>query len=297
MSVHPGVDDTHSPSGGNRRVIARRRIWLCADDYGLSPSVDSAIRDLVLRGRLNATSVMVASPHFNRSEALPLVMLNVAAQRVAIGLHITLTAPFEPYSAGFAPRRGGRFPTLAQLMAAAFARRLDDHKLLVEVASQFHAYISAFGRAPDFVDGHQHVHLLPQVREAVLTVMREVSPRAWVRQCRIAVPVLRRLGDHKGLFLHALSRRFRDIAVDYDIRANAAFAGTYDFGAKMPFARLFPDFLDGMPEGGLIMCHPGIVDAELRALDPVTLQREDEYDYFAGDEFVNVMYDQGYALF
>ena len=36
-----------------------RPIWLCADDYGISPAVSKAIRDLVARGRLNATSVMV----------------------------------------------------------------------------------------------------------------------------------------------------------------------------------------------------------------------------------------------
>ena len=36
-----------------------RRIWLCADDYGLSPGVNRGIRELIERGRLNATSVMV----------------------------------------------------------------------------------------------------------------------------------------------------------------------------------------------------------------------------------------------
>ena len=28
-------------------------------------------------------------------------------------------------------------------------------------------FIEAFGRPPDFLDGHQHVHLLPQVRDAL----------------------------------------------------------------------------------------------------------------------------------
>jgi predicted glycoside hydrolase/deacetylase ChbG (UPF0249 family) len=40
-----------------------------------------------------------------------------------------------------------------------------------------------------------------------------------------------------------------------------------------------------MPEGGLVMCHPGHVDDELMRLDPLTLLREKEYDYFAGDAF------------
>jgi len=40
---------------------APRRIWLCADDFGISSSVNTAIRDLVVRGRLNAASVLVAA--------------------------------------------------------------------------------------------------------------------------------------------------------------------------------------------------------------------------------------------
>ena len=56
-----------------------RRIWLCADDYGISPSVNAAIRDLIERGRINATSVMVVAPSFHRSEAVALNLLDKAA--------------------------------------------------------------------------------------------------------------------------------------------------------------------------------------------------------------------------
>ena len=33
-----------------------RRIWLCADDYGMSPGVNRAIRDLIGRGWFLATA-------------------------------------------------------------------------------------------------------------------------------------------------------------------------------------------------------------------------------------------------
>src|ERR1019366_7759061 len=49
-----------------------RKFWLCADDYGISPAVDRAIRDLIARGRLNATSVMVRAPSFSTAEAAAL---------------------------------------------------------------------------------------------------------------------------------------------------------------------------------------------------------------------------------
>ena len=78
------------------RTQPHRRIWLCADDFGISNSVNAAIRDLVVRGRLNATSVLVVAPSFHRSEAIALDALNSVGPRVAIGLHLALTAPFRP---------------------------------------------------------------------------------------------------------------------------------------------------------------------------------------------------------
>ena len=88
----------------------QRRIWLCADDYGISPGVNDGIRKLIARGRLNATSVMVVAPRSTREAAAALAALNAGDKRARIGLHVTLTAPFAPVSEGFAPLRDGAFP-------------------------------------------------------------------------------------------------------------------------------------------------------------------------------------------
>ena len=60
-----------------------RRIWLCADDYGISPGVNRAIRDLIAKGRLNATSAMVVAPALGRDEvAAVAASFNEAAVRI-----------------------------------------------------------------------------------------------------------------------------------------------------------------------------------------------------------------------
>jgi predicted glycoside hydrolase/deacetylase ChbG (UPF0249 family) len=48
-------------------------------------------------------------------------------------------------------------------------------------------------------------------------------------------------------------------------------------------------FLDGLPDGGLVMCHPGFVDELLVSLDPLTDQREREYEFLAGDGFPRLL--------
>ena len=272
-----------------------RHFWLCADDYGIAPGVNAAIRDLIMRGRLNATSVMTAAPGFNRSEALSLDILNSGERQVAIGLHVTLTAPFKPLSANYGPLRDGAFLPLRGMMLAAFMHSLKRERLAMEIATQLKAFVMAFGRAPDFVDGHQHVHLFPQVREAFLSVVKEVAPQAWVRQCGRSMPLRRRF-DRKALLLDVLSYSFRRRARAYGLHTNPAFAGAYDFNGAPDYAALFSRFLRRLPPEGVVMCHPGLVDDELTRLDPLTSQREQEYTYFTGEDFPKALAAHGLAL-
>jgi hypothetical protein len=125
-----------------------------------------------------------------------------------------------------------------------------------------------------------------------------MAPNAWVRQCGSVAPLRRRLRDRKALLLDVLSATFRRSARRRGIATNSAFAGTYDFaGDAVPdFDVLFPTFLERLPDGSVVMCHPGHVDSELERLDPLTTQREREYAYFASDQFPTVLRAHGVAL-
>jgi len=266
-----------------------KRIWLCADDYGISPGVNRAIRDLIERGRLNATSVMVVTSAIGRDEVASLQASTAKSPRCAIGLHVTLTAPFRPLSMHFRPLDGGMFLPFAKLLRAGQLRRLDPEIIRAEVAMQLNAFRDLFGRAPDFVDGHQHVQLYPLVRDGLLAAVKEKAPDAWVRQARRNQPLRRRLASPKALLLDYLSTQFSRAAARAGISTNPAFAGAYDFSKRPDFGALMPQFLEGLPDGGLIMCHPGFVDETLVSLDPLTHQREREYAYLAGEPFAALL--------
>jgi len=269
----------------------RRRIILCADDYGISPAVSGAIRDLVARRRINATSVMVVAPSFSRGEAVAL--RQAAGDHAAIGLHLTLTAPYRPASQHFAPLRRGAFFPLASMARRGLSRALIPALLDAEIAAQVTAFHDAFGRAPDYVDGHQHIQVFPQISEALLRVVKHAAPHAWVRQCGRAV---RKNLEPKGLVLDALSRRLQRLAGAHGVPTNPAFAGTYAFRPGADFGKLFPQFLDGLPDGGVVMCHPGKVDAELSRLDPLTNLREREYAFFLDEAFPQMLAARGVVL-
>ena len=266
-----------------------RRIWLCADDYGISPGVNRGIRDLISRGRLNATSVMVVGGAIGRDEVEALKAAASASPRCAIGLHVTLTAPFRPLTMHFHPLHGGLFLPFAKLLRAGIVRRIDPEIIRTEVAVQLKTFAELFGRQPDFVDGHQHAQLFPRVREGFLNAVREAAPNAWVRQCGRAGSLAKRLGEPKALFLDLLSAQFRRRAARNSVACNSGFAGAYDFSKAPDFAPLMAQFLDGLPDGGVIMCHPGFVDDMLTGLDPFTTQREREHAYLASDQFAALL--------
>jgi predicted glycoside hydrolase/deacetylase ChbG (UPF0249 family) len=229
--------------------------------------------------------VKVVGPAIGRAEVAPFQEAPKASPRCAIGLHTTLTAPFRPLTMHFRPLYGGLFLPFPNLLRSGVLRRLDADLIEDEVLAQVAAFKELFGRAPDFVDGHQHAQLFPQVRDGFLRAVKEAAPGAWVRQGGRRRPIAKRLGAPKALVLDVLSAQFRKRCANAGIVFNPAFAGAYDISKAPDFGTLMAEFLEGLPDDGLVMCHPGFVDETLQGLDPLTTQREAEHAYLAGDQF------------
>lgn len=276
--------------------VAARRIWLCADDYGMAPGVNRGIRELIAQRRINATSVMVVGPAIERGEIDALKAAIAENPGCAIGLHATLTAPFHPLTMHFRPLHGGLFLPLPKLLRTALLRGLDRDIIAAEIAAQIAAFVALVGRPPDYVDGHQHVQTFPVISDAVIAAMSAHAPGAWLRQCGSAQPLSRLLTQPKALLLDRLCVSLRKRAANAGIAVNSGFAGAYDFAGAQDFGPLMNHFLERLPDGGLVMCHPGYVDDVLSGLDPLTHQRERELQYLAGDDFPRLLAANHVAL-
>jgi predicted glycoside hydrolase/deacetylase ChbG (UPF0249 family) len=241
-------------------------IVLCADDYGIAPGVSQAIRDLLDRGRLSATSCMVVSPDFASEGSL----LRPYLDRADIGLHLTLTLD-RP---------------LASLMQAAYLRRLDRQAIAAEIDRQIESFTRVLGRAPDFIDGHQHVHLLPGVRDAVVAAAIKSGAYLRVTDEPLGAILRSRVAAGKSLFLSLMARPMARLAAKGGIRRNSGFRGARSFAEREPFRSFFQRMIAQSPAGTIVMCHPGLVDAALASRDSVTAAREDEYRYFLSEEFL-----------
>jgi predicted glycoside hydrolase/deacetylase ChbG (UPF0249 family) len=252
---------------------------ICADDYGLAPGVDRAIRDLVAARRLDAVSVMTIFEDLEPEVAA----LAAVADPCLIGLHFTLT-DHVPLGAMKKTSPAGRLPSLGRLLVLAYARRLDKAEVAAELERQFDRLAAVLGRQPDFIDGHQHVQALPVVREAVLDLARRRNLRV-----RMIAPPPAAAGTalparFKAAILGRIGRPLS--AAAGDLALNRGFLGVRSFREDEPYRVLFRRWLAAAKPGSLIMCHPGLPDEILAARDPVSAPRAAEFAYLSGADYL-----------
>jgi predicted glycoside hydrolase/deacetylase ChbG (UPF0249 family) len=272
-----------------------RTVILCADDFGLADGVSRGIVELAEMGRLSATGAMTNMPGWRRM-ARSLMPLR---DRIAVGLHLNFTAgtPLGPM-----PRLAplGAFPALKDLLPKALKRQLPDSEIAEEISRQIEAFEEAFGDAPAFVDGHQHVHVLPAIRPALIQALkvRGYAGRVWLRDpSDKAMAILRRpIGRSKALIVKSLARGFARSAHAAGFRTNKGFSGFAPLDLSVPAARVFEEAFSKLGAHPLVMCHPGYVDDELRALDPALESRVEELNYLKSDAFRDLLEEQGLRL-
>jgi len=252
-------------------------IILCADDYALTEGVSRAIGELAAARRISATSALVTSAHW------PAMAPRLLAHRtqLAVGLHLDLT--LGP-PAGPMPRLAphGAFPGLRGLIARAFAGRLDGGELRAEIERQLDRFERVLGYAPDHIDGHQHVQVLPGVRRALLeTVARRYPghpPLIRNPSDRRRAITTRRVAAPKAALVAALALGFAQAARRHGLPLNDSFSGFSDFDVDQPYAEELRSTFLLAGQRHIVMCHPGHLDAELAKADPVVARRRMEYD-------------------
>ena len=285
---------TATPAVLQSGSLARKTLSLCADDYGTSHAVCDAILELADQGRLSATSVLVGGAAWPERAADLAALSAVREGRVQVGLHFNLTegAPMSPELAQATPRGYG----LGTLIAQAHLHLLPTAALGAEWRAQWEAFVQAWGRPPDYVDGHQHVHHLPQVREVVLNGVQTCVAEGAMP------PAVRATGRLKG-HGHAFKRwviqatggaTLQDQLQRLGLRHNTTLWGAYDF-LTVNYGALMRSWLrDLPPQGALLFCHPGL-SAQDRG-DPIAPAREREWRYLRSDEFADDLQHAQVAL-
>lgn len=261
-----------------------KSIRLCADDFGLNPGVSQGILKLAKMGRLSAVSCMVNMPSFP-AYAQELLALH---EQVQIGLHFNLT------EGNFLSMPDRPCFSLNELLIKSHLASIKLSFIAQEFKQQLAQFVHVMGKLPDFVDGHQHVHQFPRIRQVIVdlydeqlrqhgTSIRSTYPTVDVKQYRLKAKILAFTGG----------RALRATLAKAAIPHNIFFSGIYDFAAHTDYRSLFRSWLHSISRPTLIMCHPGEHSNEP---DVIAATRTIEMNYFSSNEFLHDCQEYGVAL-
>lgn len=251
---------------------------ISADDYAYSDSIDHGILALIRQRRLTATSCLVMSPRW------PLAARRLDSEirnHADIGLHLDFTE--------FGEAARYRLPVL---IARAVSRSLSKEAVRASIKMQLDHFEDATGTAPDYIDGHQHVHQLPLIRDELLDILHQrYSGRLpWIR---IANPPWQD-GFKAGIIGLLGASALADNARRTGIRHSKTLLGVYAFNldAERYRKKLISWFDAARSDGGcVLMCHPAMTpdSAQDQINDPIYAARLHEYRVFSSADFADLL--------
>jgi predicted glycoside hydrolase/deacetylase ChbG (UPF0249 family) len=249
---------------------------LSADDFGLDAGIDAAVLDLALRGRLTATSCLTLSPRWH--DAARSLTPDVR-HRIDVGLHLDFTE-FEAAM------------SWSTLVMASCARRLRAADVARRIAVQLDAFEAATGTPPDYVDGHRHVHQLPQIRTALLEELtrRYARSRPWIRLSRPGPG-----SGFKGSVIDALGGLgLQREAEQAGFRCTARLLGVYGFNlSASSYGLEVKSWLAQARRFDALMVH---VARDAPDTDPIGIARIAEYAALGDDAFATARNEAGVQL-
>lgn len=236
---------------------AKKSIFICADDFGSSESVNQGILELLKNNSISGTSCMVSCKDFNKMELDPYLD--------RVGLHLKLCN--EKMLPIF----------LARCVLGVISRENIFNKILEQIL----LYKNMFGMFPAFIDGHQHVHMLRGVRHSLIDALVDTNlqNKIWIRSIS---PMLRKKAYFKTMLLKLLSFNFNALLDEIGIKRNSMFAGFSNFSPRENIRYQMRYWLKSLKSGGVIMCHPATKTKKPTSLEQ---RRFLEFSYLSSAEF------------
>ncbi|KAM9391945.1 carbohydrate deacetylase isoform 2-T2 [Pholidichthys leucotaenia] len=192
--VQPSSEETKRPV-----IMPQPRMMLVVtgDDFGYCPRRNQGIVDCFLAGGITNVSLLV-----NASAAKEAAEL-AKRHNIPMGLHANLSEGIpvcQSQQASTLINEQGFFHGKIGFRQAIERRQISLKQVEMELRAQVRVFMELTGHLPQHMDGHQHVHVLPEVREVFAQVVSELR----IPYTRVPVEP----GLHSCLWLPAHLQRF-----------------------------------------------------------------------------------------
>lgn len=257
------------------------RLIVNADDFGYFRSVSKGILEGARQGVITATGIMANSPLFEEQ-----VQWLKQVPEMDLGVHLNAThgTPLSETMQHKLAAFGGRFPRKYALIGALLTGKIS----LTDIATEWRAQISRCveaGIALQFLNSHEHLHMLPPLFKVVQQLAREFD----IPHVRYSSPEIKGRLNPGGVIRNTILLGLNL----FNRRANlpsppARLIGMNESGDLTLdyFKAVFP----ALKHGGVyeLMCHPGYKDPqEIDAPELLAYHNwESELALLCSDEFL-----------
>ena len=262
----------------------KKQLIINADDFGIHPAVNEAVRKAATEGILTSTSLMAGGDAFDEA-----VEMARSMPSLGIGIHLTLVGGIKPVlPPSEVPSLTWDNGVFCHDYGKLIVRDLEGKISLSEVYAEWDAQIQKImntGLLVTHMDGHQHMHMWPHF----YPIARDLAKKYHISCMRVPdEDVLFGMKDghiirwaaKNGLSL--LSRMHRSDLKKNHVRTNDHFFGMLYAGHLSPerFAKFILQTRPGITE---IMCHPS---ADTRAMEDTF-----HWGYHGEDELAGLLAD------
>ncbi|XP_035690121.1 carbohydrate deacetylase-like [Branchiostoma floridae] len=244
-----------------------KKLVINADDFGYCPERNRGIVESYLHGDVTTASLMANADA--AEDAVKLATLH----SIPLGLHLNLT---EGRPVCNRLREGsslvdgdGWFHGKLGVRKAAYSGGLDATEVRDEIEAQLRWFVDQLGKLPTHIDGHNHVHVLPGVRDAFAAAAAAAGVR-WVRlPVQTDLPTCDWVSEAQQDFFKEVEddcREARQVFLQQGLRLTDSFVGLATMGADMSVQHLCDSLqaayqsADRSPTNHVtceVMVHPG----------------------------------------
>ena len=238
-----------------------RRLIVNADDCNLTAGVTRAILECHERGIVSSTTWISNLPA--NQEMVKLVIRSGLG--VGVHLNVTLGKPLSKLAdVGSLINSDGSFKKKSDYLKSP----PEAQDLAHEYFQQILMFEKIFGKAPTHLDTHHQMHDEPDFMRVLAQVARE-------KKLPIRTSALMQKVDFQKRYPGLVTTQM--LCGDLDAHA---------FWTEEKFDKTVSELPAGVTE---IMCHPGVLDDELRKITSMTVTREKEYRFFSTPSLKKVL--------
>lgn len=276
-----------------------KKIIINADDFGMNDYVNNAIIAGHTNGIITSTSLVASGDKF-----IDAIKMANDHPNLGIGVHITLVGGLKPLSkvnevSSLVNENGVFFDSHTEFIKKVYTKQINFNEVYNELDLQFKRILST-NLPITHIDGHQHLHVLPEVLPIVFALMKKYN----IRKLRIPKEFYTFFNSNYSIGriigkcgLSFLSERARHKAKSLHFASPRYFWGMMN-GGNMTEDNLLAIINKAKNYTGSheIMIHPGTSNKELNKLYNWNYNWEQELEAVLSNKVKNLLSDNKFKL-